>query len=170
MKAILLASAALVLGQIAMAQVTPAVAANVSGKYALSGVTSCEARLADPQHHITGLTGVISANTGYVTFTPSSAGAASGTVVATGVTQVEGGALRFGKDGFAWSTTHDTSPATSYSFTATTFTLGGNVYSMTQANLVGTGVHAVYKTVNILRRRNDGGGNPNCLESTTFTQ
>jgi hypothetical protein len=99
MKAILLVSAVLALVQIAMAQVEPAAAANVSGTYALSGVTSCEARLEDTEHHITGRTGLLSANTGYVTFTPSSAGSESGTVVSTGVTQVEGGALRFGKDG-----------------------------------------------------------------------
>jgi hypothetical protein len=186
----LLAGAALLLGQIAMAQVTPAAVANVSGPYAFISTTNCGAKISTTplavvtaisptlQHGIAVKTiaadsphaGLMSAGIGIITFTPSSPGATSGTATITASTEIEGGAVQFNAAaGRPWATTSKNKASKPYSFTATALTLNGKTFAMNLGNPVKT----VYMTVNLVRRGIDDStvsANSDCLLAITATR
>ena len=106
---------------------------------------------------------MMSGGAGYITFTQTSAN--GGTATITGSVLIEGGAVRVGNNGFAWSEKGDDQPATAYSFTATTFTYGGQVYQMVGSNLASN----VYKNVYLIRR-DTADGNANCVNTISATR
>jgi len=172
----LFTGAALVLGQMAMAQaqVSPATAAalNLSGKYAVLHMENCEAQIKTIKD-VGGAVievrlvnaGTMSAFNGYTTLTPSSPGAASGTATITQSTVVGGGSVAIDGHGQPWSQSSINQSNVAYSYNGTSFTWMGEVFAMTYGNLVGN----VYKTINLVRL-SQGGNNQNCLEAMTMTK
>jgi hypothetical protein len=165
------------LGILAMGQAAQAAPPKVTGKYAYLSINMCQAsfttttdiyRLGSGTNAPAIKTlspanaGLMSASTGYITFTPAAAGAPNGTAAGSGVL-VEGAALKINASGNpAWAQKADPIPSSTYSFTDTTFTLAGDVYQMTYGNVVNT----FAKTVNLLRRE----GTTNCLIAITATK
>ena len=142
-----------------------AFAAGPSGKYAFVSTTFCEAKLVvtkDGNGKVTDVTttqpGMMSGETGFITF-------ANGHATVTGAVLIEGGAVRVGNNGFAWHQKTDNTPSTPYSFTATTFTYGSQVYQYVGSNTVGGIVKNVY-----LMRRDSVPGNPNCVSTISATK
>jgi hypothetical protein len=168
----------------AAAHATPAAAAapKVSGKYALMGWSSCQAKFttksrnyklptADPHSGPAvwelspGGLGQISVEAGYVTFTPSAAGSTSGTFAGT-TTSINGSALAIITDG----TPHGTSMkqkngetfSGAYSATDTTFTIGGDEFVLSFGNVVQGGVA---RQINLVRR-----DSATCAVALSFTR
>ena len=142
-----------------------------SGKYAFVSMEMCEAQLTvtkDFNGKVTDVNltkaGMMAGGTGYITFTPTSASAGNATV--TGAVLIESGALRVGSNGFNWHQNADNQPSTPYSFTATTFTFGGQVYRIVGGNLAG----GIYKNVYLVRRDDTVPGNANCIISISATK
>ena len=159
------------IGFVALALTTLPVKAagpQVTGKYAYVSTTHCEAKLnvtKDLQGKVTNVTlqsgGVVSSSVGYITFTKTSA--TGGTAVISGATLIEGGTLRVNNNGFNWVTKPDNMPSTPYSFTETTFTLGGMTFRMAYADAEG----AYFRTVYLVRRESP---TSNCLETVWATR
>jgi len=160
---------------LALGQVAQAAPPKVTGKYAFMAISLCQSGFTattDTYRLGNGSTapavrtinpvnsGLMSAETGYITFTPASAGAANGTANVA-ATQVEGSALKINNNGIAWAQKPDnfTGP---YSFTDTTFNFDGDVFQMTFGNVVNT----FAKTVYLVRRE----GTSNCFNSVTATK
>jgi hypothetical protein len=163
---------------IASSVATPSFAAPlVSGKYAVMGSATCNARLKSTIGiYIANLSpntygkavkslveqegGVVSAFTGYLTVTPASAGATHGTATLT-MTQIKGPNTTLNTPlGGNWTQQHITSSG-GYSFTATTMNFDGDVWVMTYANVIGGIAH----TINVIRR--ETGANPDCVDQFT---
>jgi hypothetical protein len=143
-----------------------------NGKYAFISVESCEARLTlskDINGKVTDVvinkSGMMSGGAGYVTFTPTSASGGKATI--TGSVLIEGGAVRVGNNGFNWSQKPDNQTGVTYSFTATTFTFGGQVYQMVGSNLPSPS--KIYRNVYLIRR-DTADGNANCVNTISATR
>ncbi len=170
-----LAGVALLSCQMAMAQFTPAAAAapQVAGKYAYMQISQCEAQLTtakDENGKVTDVNtvqnGLMSVGNGYITFNPKFSGATHGTAIVNGSNLIEGGSVRVNGNGFSWHQKLENFRAP-YSFAATTFTVGGQVYAMTYANLV----NGFYQTIYLVQLdTTNGSGNPNCLNAITATR
>lgn len=139
---------------LAMAQAAQAVPPKPTGKYAFMGFNQCEARFNFSIRNYTtpgagtdvgvkmispAQSGTLSAETGYITFTPSTVGASSGNVVLTNRSQAQGGALRINNSRFPWTGGSEADLNGTYSFTDTTFTItipvqGTFTFAMTHAN------------------------------------
>ena len=141
-----------------------------NGKYAFVSVEMCEARLAvtkDSNGKVTDVSltkaGMMSGNAGYITFTPTSASGGKATI--TGAVLIEGGAVRIGNAGYNWSQKPDNQAGVPYSFTATTFTFGGQVYQLYGSNNFKT----IYQNIYLIRR-DTVDGNSNCVQTLSATK
>jgi hypothetical protein len=162
----LIAGVAWAFGQLATAQMTPADAAapKVSGKYALLGWNLCQAKFTTltrdyklangtasgpaVQQIDPGNLGTISVEAGYVTFTPTTAGATSGQFVGSS-NIINGSALKINTAGAALTQKIENFSA-AYSATDTTFTLNTDVFVLSFGNVVA----GVAKTINLVRKEN----------------
>ena len=73
--------------------------------------------------------------------------------------------MRIGSSGFNWVQKPDNQTATPYSFTATAFTFGGQVYQMVGSNIVS----GIYRNI-YLMRRDLVNGNSNCVNTVSATK
>jgi hypothetical protein len=159
-----------VISALILSTVTASAVNRPSGKYAFVSVESCEAQLTltkDAQGKVTNVvlakSGMMSGGAGYITFNQTSASGGNATI--TGSVLIEGGAVRVGGNGFNWIQKADNQPATAYSFTATTFTYGGQVYQIVGSNLVS----GIYKNVYLISR-DTAKGNANCVNTISATR
>ena len=141
-----------------------------NGKYAYVSVEMCEAKLTvtkDANGKVTNVSlsqaGMMSGGAGYITFTLTSASGGKATI--TGAVLIEGGAVRIGNSGFNWNQKPDNLTGVPYSFTATTFTFGGQVYQFYGSNNVKTTYQNVY-----LIRRDTVDGSSNCVQTISATK
>lgn len=141
-----------------------------NGKYAFVSVEMCEAKLTvtkDSNGKVTNVSlskaGLMSGNAGYITFTPTSASGGKATI--SGAVLIEGGAVRIGTSGFNWIQKPDNLTGVPYSYTATTFTFGGQVYQFYGSNNFNTTYQNVY-----LIRRDTVDGNANCVQTMSATK
>ena len=172
----LMAGAALLAGSIAFAPVTPAAAAapKVSGKYALLSWSLCQAKFTTKSrdyklpNNTTGPAvqeidpagmGEILVETGYVTFTPMSVGATSGTFAGS-TTVISGSALAIDASGSPVAKKTE-SFSGNYSATDTSFTLQSDVFAMTYGDVAA----GLAKTINLVRKES-----PACLSALSFTR
>lgn len=104
--------------------------------------------------------GQFSGGTGIITFTPTST--TGGTASLTNATVIEGGVVRIGTAAFNWSQKSNNKSNIPYSFTATTFTFGGQVYQMSCGNIV----NGVCRSVFLVHRDSaNNNTNPNCVNA-----
>ncbi|MGH6788291.1 MAG: hypothetical protein ACRECC_01250 [Pseudolabrys sp.] len=168
------AGSALIAAQMAIAQSTPAVAApQVAGKYAVVDVTNCEAAITFGKNGSGDITninlvqpGKISVSTGYITFTPATAGATNGQATVSGQFHIAGGSLRINSNGTAMGTQASSNQTGAYSLTATSFAFAGTVFRMTFADIVG----GVSHSLNFVHQTTNENKNRNCLETITVTK
>jgi hypothetical protein len=158
---------------------TPVAAAapKVSGKYALMGWSSCQAKFttktrdyklptANPHSgpavwelSSDGL-GQISVEAGYVTFTPSVTGSTSGTFAGSSIS-INGSALAINSDSTPMKQKNEDTFSGNYSATDTTFTIGGHLFVLSFGNVV----QGVARQINLVRRES-----PTCANALSFTR
>jgi hypothetical protein len=163
----------------AVAQATPVAAATpkVSGKYALMGWSSCQAKFTTKSRDYKlptanpfsgpavwelspGGLGQISVEAGYVTFTPSAAGSTSGTFAGS-TTSINGSALAINTNGTPMKQKNGETFSGAYSATDATFTIGGDVFVLSFGNVV----QGVARQINLVRRES-----ATCAAALSFTR
>jgi hypothetical protein len=163
----------------AVAQATPVAAATpkVSGKYALMGWSSCQAKFTTKTRDYKlptanpfsgpavwelspGGLGQISVEAGYVTFTPSAAGSTSGTFAGS-TTSINGSALAINTNGTPMKQKNGETFSGAYSATDATFTIGGDMFVLSFGNVV----QGVARQINLVRRES-----ATCANALSFTR
>jgi hypothetical protein len=163
----------------AAAHATPAAAAapKVSGKYALMGWSSCQAKFTTKTRDYKlptdnpfsgpavwelspGTSGEILVEAGYVTFTPSAAGSTSG-MFAGSTTSISGSALAINTNGAPIKQRAIEPFSGAYSATDTTFTIGGDEFVLSFGNVV----QGIARQINLVRRES-----ATCANALSFTR